>query len=118
LRPGSNSRVVDRHPSGGPVTLVIDDDFGEVRDLDHGLVTGGAAHETWTISAHDPLTAHGKTRWVQTLSRDEWSVTTETFTEMASDAKRFHLKGRIRACEGEQIVFERSFEEDIPRGFI
>ena len=45
------------------VTLAIVDDFGEVRDLDHGLVNGGIARERWTIDPDDPLSAHGETHW-------------------------------------------------------
>ena len=37
---------------------------------------------------------------------------------MRSDAENFHLTGRIEAFEGEQLVFERDFEETIPRDHI
>ena len=117
LRPSSNSRTVHR-TADGLVRLDIADDFGEVRDLDHGLVSGGTAEESWTIDPDDPLSAHGSTRWTQTLSRDGWSVSTETLTEMTSDATSFHLRGRIAAREGSRLVFERDFDETVPRGFI
>ena len=80
--------------------------------------SGGTAEESWTIDPDDPLSAHGSTRWTQTLSRDGWSVSTETLTEMTSDATSFHLRGRIVAREGSRLVFERDFDETIPRGFI
>ncbi|MBU2191685.1 MAG: CocE/NonD family hydrolase, partial [Alphaproteobacteria bacterium] len=117
LRPSTNSRTVKR-TADGRVRLDIVDDFGEVRDLDHGLVSGGTAEESWTIDPDDPLSAHGSTRWTQTLSRDGWSVSTETLTEMTSDATSFHLRGRIVAREGSRLVFERDFDETAPRGFI
>ncbi len=117
LRPSSNSRKVEP-TADGLVRLAIADDFGEVRDLDHGLVSGGTAEESWTIDPDDPLSAHGTTRWTQTLSRDGWSVSTETLTEMTSDATSFHLRGRIVAREGSRVVFERDFDETVPRGFI
>ncbi len=117
LRPSSNRRTVSR-TEDGRVRLEIVDDFGEVRDLDHGLVSGGTAEESWTIDPREPLSAHGWTRWTQTLSRDEWSVSTETLTEMTSDATSFYLRGRILAHEGPSLVFERNFKETIPRGFI
>lgn len=118
LRPSSNSRVVERHPETGKVSLNIVDDFGQRRDSDHGLVTGGIARETWTIDPDDPLSAHGQTHWTESLSRNEWSVRTETFTVMRSDAENFYLTARIEAYEGEKLVFERDFEEKIPRGHI
>jgi uncharacterized protein len=118
LRKSANSRKVERNPQTGVVRLVITDDFGEVRDADHGLVSGGVAREVWSIDPSDPLTAHGETHWTSTLSRNEWSLRTETFTTMSSDAQTFHLTGRIEAYEGEKLVFVRDFAEKIPRDHI
>jgi putative CocE/NonD family hydrolase len=118
LRKSSNSRTVTRDPASGVVKLAIADDFGEVRDLDHDLVTGSSARELWTIDPQDPLSAHGETEWRQSLSRGGWSVSTATSTAMRSDAQFFHLEGRIRAWEGGELVFERQFDEKVPRTFL
>ncbi|NGO52892.1 CocE/NonD family hydrolase [Allomesorhizobium camelthorni] len=118
LRQSSNSRTVERDSTTGKVSLNIVDDFGEKRDSDHGLVTGSIARETWTIDPNDPLSAHGQTRWTESLSRNDWSVRTETFTTMHSDAENFHLTGRIEAYEGEKLVFSRDFEAKIRRDHI
>jgi putative CocE/NonD family hydrolase len=118
LRKSSNSRQIERDPQSGLVRLVIADDFGEVRDRDHGLVSGGVAREVWSIDPSDPLTAHGETHWTSTLSRNEWSLRTETFTTMSSDAETFRLTGRIEAYESDTLVFARDFTEDIPRNRI
>ncbi|RUM97402.1 CocE/NonD family hydrolase [Pseudaminobacter arsenicus] len=118
LREVSNSRKVERHAKTGEVSLVIVDDFGQFRDKDHGLVEGGIAREWWTIHPDDPLSASGRTHWTATLSRGDWSLRTETFSEMHSDAKNFYLKGRIEAYEGENLVFTRNFEDRIPRNHI
>ena len=118
VRPASNSRTVERDDKTGLVTLAIVDDFGEIRDADHGLRNGGIARERWTIHPANPLSARGITHWTSTLSRDEWSVRTETFAAMHSDASNFHLTGRIEAFEGDTLVFERDFHETIPRVFI
>jgi hypothetical protein len=118
VRAPSNSRTVERDGETGTVTLSILDDFGEIRDADHGLVNGGVARERWTIDPADPLSARGLTHWTATLSRDGWSVRTETFSAMRSDATTFHLTGRIEAYEGDELVFERNFAEAIPRDHI
>ena len=104
-------------PAARP-SLVIVDDFGEWRDLDHGLVHGGVARERWSIDPADPLSAEGETHWTQTLSRTGWSVRTETFTAMRSDAENFYLTGRIEAFEGDTLVFARDFDETIARDHI
>jgi putative CocE/NonD family hydrolase len=119
LKKSSNARTVSRSPTTGMVTLEIVDDFGKQRDQDHGLVHSGVARETWTIHPNDPLTAHGETHWTQTYSRaKKWSVRTETYTSMRSDRSNFYLKGRIEAYQGNALVFERDFDETIPRGHI
>ena len=118
LRPSKNDRRTHRDPETGVVTLVVEDDFGALRDLEHGLVTGSMAREEWSIHPDDPLSARGETHWSQTLSRDEWSVRTETFTTMSSTADSFLLTGRIEAYEGNALVFQKDFSEAIPRQFI
>ncbi|MER8708849.1 CocE/NonD family hydrolase [Mesorhizobium sp. M1088] len=118
LRPANSERHVDRDEKTGMITLFIVDDFGEVRDLGHGLANGSIARETWAIHPDNPLSASGKTHWTQTLSRNGWSVRTETFAEMRSDAQSFVVSARIEAYEGEKLVFERNFEEKIPRALL
>jgi predicted acyl esterase len=118
VRPANSERHVDRDEKTGIVTLSITDDFGEVRDLEHDLVHGSIARETWTIHPDDPLSASGRTHWTQTLSRNEWSVRTETFAEMRSDAQNFVVNAKILAYEGEILVFGRDFEEKIPRSLV
>jgi len=45
-------------------------------------------------------------------------VRTETWAEMRSDAQNFIVSARIEAYEGENLVFERNFEEKIPRALV
>jgi uncharacterized protein len=115
LRPAKSERIVEHDQKTGTVTLKIADDFGEVRDLDHGLATGHTAEERWTIHPEDPLSAQAETHWTQTLSRPDWSVRTETWSTMRADRSHFHLTGRIEAYEGDALVFARDFQESVPR---
>ncbi|MDF1722406.1 MAG: CocE/NonD family hydrolase [Minwuia sp.] len=115
LRPPRHVRRVEQDLQAGTTTLVIEDDFGAFRDTGHGLITGSVARERWTIQPDDPLSARGETHWTQTLARDGWSIRTETFADMWSDATTFHLRGRIEAYESGRRVFERDFTDAIPR---
>ena len=99
----------------GSVTLEIVDDFGSVKDLDHGLVNGGVAREWWTIHPDDPLCANGQTHWTCENSRDNWSVRTETYAKMVSDSEYFHLTARLEAYENDVLVFEKDIAERIKR---
>jgi predicted acyl esterase len=118
LRPAKSERRIERDEKTGLVTLVVEDDFGEVRDLDHGLATGHIASERWTVHPDDPLSARGETHWTQALSRSGWSVRIETHSTMRSDRENFHLAGRIEAFEGDRLVFERDFAETVARDHI
>ena len=115
VRCNSNSRQVVHDLNSGEITLEIVDDFGEQRDLDHHLVTGGVAREWWSIHPDDPLSARGRTHWTQTLTRDDINLRTETHAQMWSDASDFHLTGRLEAFENEQLILERDVSFSIPR---
>lgn len=117
-RPPVKQRQVEFDQASGESRLVISDDFGEVRDLEHGLVSGSACREIWSIQPDDPNSARGEIRWVQTLGRDDWSVRTETWSEMRSDPGTFYLSAGIEAFEGEKQVFEKQFSRAIPRRLV
>lgn len=118
VRAANSERHVDRNEKTGLVTLSVTDDFGEARDLEHDLVHGSIVREIWAIHPDDPQSATGRTHWTQTLSRNGWSVRTETFANMRSDAQNFILSARIEAYEGEKLVFERDFKQAIPRALV
>lgn len=117
-RPGQNLREWAK--DGSELTLTIMDDFGEDKDLTHGLTTGSVGREVYTIDLSDPLSARAKTHWTQTLSRDDgWAVRTETFQEMWADATHFHVRARIEAYEGDELVFEKDWDDEtVPRRLV
>lgn len=115
LRPVTTKRNVDHDQATGTVTLTIFDDNGEVRDLDHGLASGSIAREKWSIHPDDPLTARGETHWTQTLSRGDWSVRTETFSQIWTDREFFHMTARIEGYEAGKLIFEKEFRDKVSR---
>ncbi|MGB0843438.1 MAG: CocE/NonD family hydrolase [Alphaproteobacteria bacterium] len=118
LRPAGNKRRTELDAQSGQTCLHIYDDFGQVKDLDHGLITGGIARETWSIDPADPLSAKGDAHWSQTLERGDWSVRTETYSSMTSDAQNFYLTARIEAFEGEELVFGKDLQKTIKRDLV
>lgn len=115
IRPPSSERRIERDLETGLVTVIVANDFGEVRDLEHGLITGSRMSERWTIRPDDPLSASAEIRWEQSLSRGDWSVRTEARSSMRSDRDSFHLGARLEAWEGSNSVFERDFADTIAR---
>ncbi|MGI9483132.1 MAG: CocE/NonD family hydrolase [Hyphomicrobiales bacterium] len=99
--------------------LTIFDDFGEYRDTTHGLVAGLAGEEVYEIAPDDPLSARATTSWTQSLSRDDgWSVRTEAIQKMHATVEAFHIFARVEAYEGEELVFEKEFSEEVPRNLV
>ncbi len=118
LREGSHQRRRETDMVTGEVRLVIEDDFGKSRDLDHGLVAGHVARECWVIHPDDPLSARGSCHWTDELQRDGICLRTEARCEMWSDVDSFHLRATMEAFENEALVFETEIRESIPRDHV
>ena len=115
IRPATNSRQTILDAQTGVTRLQIVDDFGEVEDADHGLNNGSIAREIWSIHPDDPTSARGETHWTDTLSRGDWRLRTETYSQMAAHADHFHITARIEAYENDALIFEKDFDRKVPR---
>ncbi|MBO29037.1 MAG: peptidase S15 [Rhodobacteraceae bacterium] len=118
LRPEAHLRRQERDLTSDAVTLVIEDDFGKVRDRDHGIVSGSVARERWTILPDDPLSASGACHWTDELEREGLRLRTETRCKMTCDAAFFHLTARIEAYENDELIYERDVTDSIERQFM
>ncbi len=118
LRAGQNSRKIETDLITSLVSLVIHDDAGDVEDLAHGLQTGQTTSELWQVHPDDPLSARAVHTWEQRLARKEWRVRTEVWAEMTATASHLHMKARLRAFEGDALVFENSFHDEVVRQFV
>ncbi len=115
LRPSSNARKYETDLVSGECVIRIDDDFGEHRNLAHGLITGQVSRERYRIHATDPCSSRADIHWTQTLARDGWSVRTETRTKLHCDRVNFFVNARIDAFEDGHQVFERSWKRRVKR---
>ena len=115
LRPENHIRRREVDMPTGVVSLIVEDDFGKVRDGDHGLINGSVAREHWSIHPDDPLSARGKCHWTDEMQRDDICLRTETFSEMWSDATHFHLSARLEAYEDDTLIYERDVSDSIKR---
>ncbi|MBC7284619.1 CocE/NonD family hydrolase [Hoeflea sp.] len=118
LRPSASTRDLETDPATGVITTTIFNDAGENRDLEHGLISGSTTHERWSIHPDDPLSAIAEIRWEQTGGRDGWR--TETVAEMAMrcDKDWFFVTGKLVATEQSAEIFDKDWEERIPRRFV
>ena len=118
LRPDNHIRRQETDMVSGVMTLVIEDDFGKVRDADHGLIAGSVARERWSIHPDDPLSATGTCHWTEELERDGICLRTETHSRMWADESTFHLSARLEAYENDKLIYDRDVSDSIPRHFM
>jgi len=115
LRKDAHSRVTETDEATGHVTTAIFCDFGENRDLDHGLISGGLMIEKWSIHPDDPLSAKVISHWQQTGGREGSMWRTEVETAMWSDSETFYFTANLIAFENEQEVFSRDYTDQVTR---
>ena len=117
LRKGGAARRIETDLLAGRHVLIIEDDSGEVENLDHGLCTSEVMSERWEIGA-DPLSAQAVQIWDQHLWRGNWRVRTRVEAEMTGTASDLRMTARLKAWEGEKLIFERIFDEKVERRFV
>lgn len=115
VRSDSHVRKTEIDHRTGVVKLTIEDDFGAVRDLDHGLINGSIAREIWSIHPDDPLSANGYCHWTDETIRDGTAMRTEAICEMSSNATHFLVSATISAYENEKRIFHKEMQDSIPR---
>ena len=118
IREGTNSRRQETDLNTGIVHLHIEDDFGKVRDADHGLINGSIAREHWQIHPDDPLSAKGTCHWTDELERKDIKLRTEARCVMWSDSDHFYLNAKIEAFENDRRIYKRDVSDKIPRNGI
>jgi putative CocE/NonD family hydrolase len=118
IRKGQTSRRIETELLSGRRSLIVEDDLGDVENLAHGLCTGETMTERWEITPDDPLSARAVHTWEQRLSRGDWSVRTRVEAEMTGSPDDLRLKARLVAWEGDAVVFEREWDDEVQRRFI
>jgi len=118
LRPSASTRRTETDPDTGVVSIVVFNDAGENRDLEHGLVSGSTTRERWSIHPDDPLSANAQISWEQTGGRDRWWTKTVAEMEMRCDREWFYITGKLVATENDAVMFEKEWDEKIPRRFV
>lgn len=118
IRPEAHVRRTEIDQRTGTVSLIIEDDFGEHENSDHGGIAGSVARERWDIHPDDPLSAHGFVHWTEVVERDGLRLRTEAICAMRSDATHFHLTAHIKAWENDTLTYARNHEESLKRDFL
>jgi hypothetical protein len=118
VRQGRSARRVETDLLSGRVALVVEDDGGDARNQDHGLVSGETLTERWEIHPDDPQAAKATHVWAQRLSRGDWAVRTTAWAEMTGTATDLVMRARLTAWEGDVQVFDREWHDAVKRRFV
>lgn len=118
LRAASSTRSTEIDPETHMVSTLISNDFGEYKDLQHGLVSGSKTQEIWSIHPDNPLSAEVQIDWEQCGGRDQWRWSTSVSMTMHCDAEFLHVSGYLLAREGDDVVLEAEYADSIRREFI
>ncbi|MBC2836386.1 CocE/NonD family hydrolase [Paragemmobacter straminiformis] len=111
-------RVIEEDMLAGTRALVVETDEGAFENLSHGLVSDETLTERWEVKPDDPLSARARHVWEQKRSRGDWSVRTRAEAEMTATATDLRLWARLTAWEGDVQVFERIWDDTVPRRFV
>lgn len=118
LRSPRARRVIEHDLVAATHALVVEDDSGDRESLAHGLCSGDASTERWEVGQSDPLSARVVHTWEQRLMRGAWAVRTRVEALMTSTATQLRMTAQLRAWEGEQLVFERHWNECVDRQWV
>jgi len=118
LRAEAHVRRTEVDHTTGAVSLIIEDDFGKVQDMEHGLINGSVARERWEIRPDNPLSARGTCHWTDELERGDIRLRTEAKCAMWSDATHFHLSAQMQSFENDALVFDQALTDKIPRDLL
>lgn len=101
--------------------------YSEGGDLDTGSLMhvdaidmdlGHTVERRFTIGETDPLSARAENEERLSMRRGAWRIRVEASTRLTADATAFRLEASLRAREGEDVVFERHWDERIPRDLL
>lgn len=124
LRPPRFVRSFERDLTTNETTYRL---FSEGGDLESGSVMhvdainmdlGHTVERRFTIGETDPLSARAEIEEKLMMRRADWVVRVEAMTRLSADADSFRVEARLRATEGGEEVFNRVWDERIPRDFL
>ena len=118
ITPPWHKREVTTDQATGETRMTIVDDFGRNTITEHGLTTWACGRENYSILPHDPLSARQECHWSEEASRGDWKVSTETYSSMTASKTHWHVKGRLEAYEGDDLILTREWDQKVPRKLV
>ncbi|MEQ7127686.1 CocE/NonD family hydrolase [Actinopolymorpha sp. B11F2] len=115
LRPGEQRWEVSRDLVTYRSALNVVKDLGTIRFDDIALDVTRRAEERYSWEGNRFDSAQGDVSWVMAFARGDWTVRTETRTELSCTETDFHLHAQLDAYEGEERIYARNWSTTVPR---
>jgi hypothetical protein len=115
LTPGSRNRTITTDLGKGETIVAITDTSGRNRYDQIDLIAEARSTERYSLIEDAPLSATAEVTWTWEFERGDWQIRTESRTHVSCTKKDFLLRASLAAYEGSAQVFERVFEQRVPR---
>lgn len=93
-------------------------DSGEDLHKHTGIATRSTTSEVFSIHPSDPNTASGRCKWTKSFARGGWRAEVETEVTVQALAQAWRVAARLTARQGDELVAEREWREDIARDHV
>jgi putative CocE/NonD family hydrolase len=113
--PAESKRSVTRDLSANRSDYRIYEDTGHYEHPDTGLATRQIREEVWSIQPDDPLSMTGDCTWISDMRRPGWFLRTVSTSRISCTAEDWLISASVTTYEGEDQIFEKTFEKAIPR---
>ncbi len=119
VRTGHPKRTISEDVGSGEVSVIIEDDMGDIKFLDHGLQVEQYAKETYTSHPDDATRTRADIEWVYRARRegekDNFAVSVFSRYHLHCDEHTFYLNAEQHAYEDDKLVSDKSWQREIPR---
>lgn len=115
LSEAGNSRTVTEDVTSGEVCTYIEDDFGHLHFLNHGLKVQQKVSEEYKVKPFDPTSAVANIHWCYQAGRDDWQVSVDSWLKLSCDAQYFYIAASQQAREGTEIVHQQEWQRKVKR---
>ena len=116
-RNGRPLRAVARDVASGLWAMDVDPAYGGSRTYPDGLECTEFARERYWIQERDPFSARARSDWSVRLRRadQDWDARVVTASETRCTATAYVVENSAKCYDGEELVFERTWQKEIPR---
>lgn len=117
LRPAKRLQTLTRDQATDEIMFRLEIDSGRIR-LPNGMEVDDWSLETHSLREGDPLSVRQRVDAVLEYRRGDWGVRIETVSTLNADGTHFQVENHMKAYEGAEQVFEKTWKAKIERDLL